>query len=91
MNLNHQIPGNKSGIIYYKDPNQFLFSQKKSDINFIESDFSNYSREAKADIYHLIGIVETKTAYYKVLSYCSLENKAKFKADFQKILCSLKD
>jgi len=65
--------------------------QKKDDITFIESDFSYYSKDAKAMIYYLVGIVETKTAYYKVLSYCSLENKAKFKADFQKILYSLKD
>jgi hypothetical protein len=66
-------------------------SQKKGDINFIEVDVSYYSKEAKTDIYYLIGIVETKTAFYKVLSYCTLENKVKFKADFQKILYSLKD
>jgi hypothetical protein len=39
----------------------------------------------------LVGIVETKTAYYKVLSWAAAENKDKFKADFQKILYSLKD
>lgn len=66
-------------------------SQKKGDINFIEADVSFYSKEAETEIYYLIGIVETKTSYYKVLCYCSLENKAKFKADFQKILYSLKD
>ena len=66
-------------------------SQKKGDINFIEADVSFFSKEANTEIYYLIGIVETKTAYYKVLSYCTLENKAKFKADFQKILYSLKD
>ena len=66
-------------------------SQKKGDINFIEADVSFYDKDAKTEIYYLIGIVETKTAYYKVLSYCSLENKAKFKSDFQKILYSLKD
>src|SRR6185503_368935 len=66
-------------------------SQKKGDINFIEADVSFYSKEAKTEIYYFIGIVETKTAYYKLLCYCSLENKAKFKADFQKILYSLRD
>ena len=66
-------------------------SQKKGDINYIEVDVSYYSKEAKTEIYYLIGIVETKTAFYKILSYCTLENKTKFKADFQKILYSLKD
>jgi hypothetical protein len=65
--------------------------EKKGTINFIEADVSFYSKEAKTEIYYFIGIVETKTAYYKVLCYCSLENKDKFKADFQKILYSLKD
>ena len=66
-------------------------SQQKGDMNFIEADVSYYSKDAKTEIYYLIGIVETKTAFYKVLSYCTLANKAKFKADFQKILYSLKD
>jgi hypothetical protein len=65
--------------------------ERKGAINFIEADVSFYSKEAKTEIYYFIGIVETKTAYYKVLCYCSLENKDKFKADFQKILYSLKD
>ena len=66
-------------------------SQKKGDINFIEADVSFSRKDAKTEIYYHIGIVETKIAFYKVLSYCTLENKAKFKADFQKILYSLKD
>lgn len=66
-------------------------SQKKGDINFIEADVSYFDKNAQAEIYYLIGIVETKTAYYKVLSYCSLADKAKFKEDFKKILYSLKD
>lgn len=65
--------------------------QKKNDINFLEADISFYSKEAKTEIYYLIGVVETKTAFYKVISWCILENKAKFKADFQKILYSVKD
>jgi hypothetical protein len=66
-------------------------STQKNGINYIEADISFYDKEAETEIYYLIGIVETKTAFYKVLSYCSLESKAKFKSDFQKILYSLKD
>lgn len=66
-------------------------SKKVGETSFIEADVSFFDKNAETEIYYLIGIVETKTAYYKVLSYCSLENKAKFKADFQKILYSLKD
>jgi hypothetical protein len=66
-------------------------SQQKAGINFIEADVSFYDKDAETEIYYLIGIVETKTSFYKVLSYCTLESKAKFKADFQKILYSLKD
>jgi hypothetical protein len=66
-------------------------TQKKGEINFIECDASYYDKDAKIEIYYLVGIVETKYAYYKVLSWAAAENKAKFKADFQKILYSLKD
>lgn len=66
-------------------------TKKKGEINFIESDLSYYSKEAKDEIYYLVGIVETKKAYYKVLSWCLASNKDKFKADFQKILYSIKD
>ncbi len=66
-------------------------SSVKNGINFIEVDYSFYSKEAESDIYYLVGIVETKTSYYKVMSWCSAANKAKFKADFQKILYSVKD
>jgi hypothetical protein len=66
-------------------------ASQKGGINFIEADISYYDKEAETYIYYLIGIVETKTSFYKVLSYSTLENKAKFKADFQKILYSLKD
>ncbi len=66
-------------------------SQKKGDINFVECDVTYYDKDAKSEIYYLVGIVETKTSYYKVLSWSLAENKSKFKADFQKILYSLKD
>jgi len=66
-------------------------SQKNGDINFIECDVTYYDKDAKTEIYYLVGIVETKTAYYKVLSWAVAENKDKFKADFQKIVYSIKD
>jgi hypothetical protein len=66
-------------------------STKKGDMNFIESDASYYDKEINNSIYYFVGIVETKTAYYKVLSWSSLENKDKYKADFQKILYSIKE
>lgn len=65
--------------------------KKNGDANFVESDVTYYDKEAKINIYYLVGIVETKSAYYKVLSWSAAENKDKFKADFQKIVYSLKD
>ena len=80
---------------FLKDEKKKTFSypeyKKIGDINFAEFDATYYDKEAKTEIYYLIGIVETKTSYYKVLSYTSKENKDKFKADFQSILYSLKD
>ena len=65
--------------------------QKKGDISFAECDVTYYDKDAKIDIYYLAGIVETKTSYYKVLSWAAIENKDKFKADFEKILYSVRD
>lgn len=58
---------------------------------FLEADLSYFDKDAKTEIYYLVGLVETPKSYYKILSYCTLENKAKFKEDFKKILYSLKD
>ncbi|MDF3079172.1 MAG: hypothetical protein K0S09_3061 [Sphingobacteriaceae bacterium] len=60
-------------------------------IKFAESDASYYDKEIKASIYYLVGVVETKSAFYKVVSWAALENKDRFKSDFQKILYSLRD
>jgi len=65
--------------------------KKNGTINFVECDASYYDKEANIEIYYLVGIVETKDNYYKVLSWSSVENKAKFKEDFRKILYSVKD
>lgn len=66
-------------------------SQTIGDIKFIECDASYYDKDTKANIYFFVGIAETKDAFYKVLCYGALENKDKFKTDFQKILYSIKD
>lgn len=66
-------------------------TQKNGEINYIECDVTYYDQDAETEIYYLVGIVETKTSYYKVLSWVTLENKDKFKADLQKIIYSLKD
>ena len=60
-------------------------------IKFMECDASYYDKESDIEINYLVGIVETEKAFYKVLSWSDLKNKAKFKEDFRKILYSLKD
>lgn len=65
--------------------------QTKGKNNFVEGDVSCHAKDSKVGIYYFVGIAETKSAYYKVLCYCSVANKDKFKADFQKILYSIKD
>ena len=64
---------------------------KKDEKNYVEMDASYYDKDAKADIYYYVCIVETKNYYYKILCYSALENKDKFKSDFQKIPLSLKE
>lgn len=65
--------------------------QTKGGINFVECDLTYYDKDVEAEIYYLVGIVETKKSFYKVLAWAAAENKSAFKADFQKILYSLKD
>lgn len=82
-------------VTFLKDEEKRTVSASKSkkigETNFIESDASYFDKEAKIEIFYLVGIVETKTSFYKVISWSTLDNKDKFKADFQKILYSLKD
>ncbi|MCP9762332.1 hypothetical protein [Lacihabitans soyangensis] len=66
-------------------------SQTIGNVKFMECDASYYDKDSKIEIYYFIGIAETKDAFYKVLCYGSIEAKTKYKADFQKILYSLKD
>lgn len=80
---------------FLKDEEKKTFSkpkfQSKDDTNFAEFDASYYDKDTNIEIYYLIGIVETKTHFYKVLSWTKKENKEKFKADFQKTLYSFKE
>ncbi len=65
--------------------------KKIGNTNFVESDVTYFDKDATIDIYYLVGIVETKDAFYKVLSWSAAKNKDQFKADFQKIIYSLRD
>ena len=65
--------------------------KKAGAINYAECDVTYYDKDAATDIYYLVGIVETKSSFYKVLSWSTADNKEKFKGDFQKIIYSLKD
>ena len=64
---------------------------KKGDVTFMETDVTYYDKDAEAEIYYLVGIVETKNSFYKVISWSAKETKDKFKPDFQKILYSITD
>ncbi len=66
-------------------------SKKVGTANIIECDVTYYDAETKTDIYYYVGIVETSSVYYKVICWASLENKQKFKSDFQKIAASIRD
>ena len=66
-------------------------SQKKGDVNFIECDVTYYDKDVQGEIYYFVGVVETKASFYKVLSWTTVENKLKFKEDFQKLLYSVTD
>jgi hypothetical protein len=64
-------------------------ASKKGDVKFVESDVTYFDKDADTDIYYFVGIAETKDAYYKVLCWCTKENKDKFKADFHNLLTSI--
>jgi hypothetical protein len=66
-------------------------SQKRGNINFIETEVTFHDKETNDDFYYLIGAVETKTTFYRIISWSLAKNKNKFKADFQKILYSIND
>ena len=65
--------------------------KKIGETSFLECDVTYFDKEAEGEIYYLVGVVETKSAFYKILSWSLAENKDKFKADFQNILYSFKN
>jgi len=65
--------------------------KKGKDINFVATDITYHDAETNENVYYFIGSAETKTTLYTVVFYTLMKNKAKFKADFQKVLYSLKD
>lgn len=65
--------------------------EKSGDLSFAACEYTSEATESMPAIYYLLGMVETKTCYYKVLSWTIAENKEKFSADFKKILYSIKD
>ena len=60
-------------------------------VNFVEAEAFYMDKELNMEIGYFIGIAETPVAFYKVLCWGTTENEAKYKADFQKILYSIKD
>lgn len=66
-------------------------TSKKGNINFIEADLTYFDAESNVRIYYFIGVAETQTSYYKVISWTDAESKDKFKEDFRKILYSIND
>ncbi len=65
--------------------------KKIGEISFLECDVSYLDKEVGGEIYYLVGVVETRSSFYKILSWTTIENKDNFKADFQKILYSFKE
>lgn len=66
-------------------------STQENDINFAQTDLTYFDTETNEDYYCFIGSIETKTTLYNVIIKTPSKNKDKFKADFQKVLYSLKD
>ena len=66
-------------------------TSKKGNVNFIEAELTYFDPETQIRIYYLVGVAETPTSYYKVISWTVAESKDKFKEDFRKILYSVND
>jgi hypothetical protein len=49
----------------------------------VEYDVTYYDEELKIEVYYLVGIVETKSHFYKVLSWTNF-NKEEFKLTLKK-------
>lgn len=58
---------------------------------FMINDCSLTDKELEADLYYVMGIVETPNSFYQVMSWTLLENKEKFKKEFENIVYTLKE
>lgn len=65
--------------------------QTKDGISFAECEVTLQGGDSIPAIYYMIGMVETKNCFYKVISWTLPENKEKYRDDFQRILYSVKD
>ena len=66
-------------------------SQKKASISFMETEVTFFDTENNKKIYFLLGIAETDSTFYTVLSQAPIDKKEKYKHDFQQIFYSIKD
>ena len=64
--------------------------QKKGGLNFVEYDVTLFDKELNEEIYYLVAVAETNEVYYKFLLWSGSKEKDKFKADFQKIIYSIR-
>lgn len=64
---------------------------KKGENNYIEVSVSYRNKDEDYTYNDYICIIETPTCFYKVICWSSLEEKDKYKKDFQDIAYSLKD
>ena len=58
---------------------------------YVYAEASYYDKVIQQSVYYFYGIAESKTCFYKLLCYTSLNNKEKFKADFQNTFYSIHD
>lgn len=61
----------------------------KGDLNFIQSEFTFKSGEV--DIYMIATVIESKTHFYKILTWTLKNFKSNYKKDFEKIINSFSE
>lgn len=74
--------------------NRKLGTPKKKTIgnyNFFYNECTLRDKELELDLYYVMGLVETPNSFYQVMSWTLLENKEKFKKDFENIIFTLKE
>ncbi|CCG52608.1 Hypothetical protein precursor [Flavobacterium indicum GPTSA100-9 = DSM 17447] len=74
--------------------NRKLGTPKKKTIGnytILYNECSLRDKELELNLYYVMGLVETPTSFYQVMSWTLLENKEKFKKDFENIIFTLKE